>query len=73
MTLNWVETDGYRNMQAEIDDYLLIVTGGKKHEFNWVVFYKKNEIVSSRNPCRSVPEAERICEAVYMTHKNIHN
>lgn len=74
MGIKW-ETDPntFRNVRAEVGDYLLVIQGAGRYEFNWVVFYQHNEIASSvtLRPCRNVPEAQRICAAVYHVANNL--
>lgn len=71
--IKWEFPDNYRNGRATIGDYLLMISGGDKHQFHWVVFYNNNEIASSTKycPCRSIPEAQRITAAIYDLSKNI--
>lgn len=71
--IKWEMVDGnYRNMRAEIDNYLLVVSGSRPWEFDWAVFFMGNSILSSKeaSSTRNVPQAQKLCEAVYLTHKN---
>lgn len=69
--MNWIFPNGYRDGQCEIDQYLLVVKGGRSREFFWTVFYDRNEVLSCKNPCRSAVEAQRICEAIYQLHSSL--
>lgn len=74
--LKWETIDrDYRKLRAEDGDYLLIVEGAGKYQFNYAVFFRGNSILSSAekaNPLslpRSTTQAQQIAEAIYLTHK----
>lgn len=69
--IKWEQMDGWRNLRAEMGDYLLLISGGTKYQFHWAVFYKNNEIAQSVYPSRNVPEAQRTVQAIYSLAKNI--
>lgn len=72
MRIIWeVIANDWRETHARVNDYYLIVKGGKPFIFNWAVFYNNEEVMSSKNTdhaARSVIMAQKLAEVAFITH-----